>query len=156
MNVAIAVLLSIQMSVAASACTVARGQVLPLLGDLLQASRSAQPDTERAMFLTRTESGDISAQLWPATRQRRQATFTGTMPANAVAIAHTHPHNSPQPSAHDIEEAARLQLPIYVVTRTSITRVDPDRTTTALVAHTDWFADAHPGAGRCEAWATAA
>jgi hypothetical protein len=151
MNVALAVLLSIQMS-AGSACELARRQILPVLHDLFEVSHTAAKETERGGFLQRDADGALDLVLWPATMQRRKAEFRGTRPPNTVAIAHTHPSGMPLPSEHDINEAERVGLPIYVVTRTSIARVNPDRTVTPIVSQDDWFARPERIRDVCQAW----
>jgi hypothetical protein len=153
MNVAIALLLTAQLSVTAAACDLTRREMLPILRDLFEVSHTAARDTERALFLTRGDDGNLGYELWPATHQRRKATYRGTVPPNTVAIAHTHPNGMPKPSQHDIDEAARTGLPIYVVTRTSIARVDPDRTTTELVSRPDWSdRSSRVETDACELW----
>jgi hypothetical protein len=144
MNAAIGLLLAVQMSLGNAAGDPAcdpRGRDVALrLRGLLQAARSASRETERGMFLTRGPDGALGSVLWPATMQRRKATWRGPVPPETIAIAHTHPHGMPKPSQHDLAEAERTRLPIYVVTRTSIYRVDPDRTVRAIAEKTDWAA----------------
>ncbi len=153
MNVVIALLLAMQVNVTEAACDLSRRQILPILRDLFAVSNTAARETERALFLTRDDAGTFGYELWPATMQRRKASYRGTIPRNTVAIAHTHPHGMPKPSQHDLDEAARTGLPIYVVTRTSIARVDPDRTTTELVLRPEWYRNPlPPGGGPCAQW----
>lgn len=151
MNIAAVLLLALQLATN-QACDITKRQVLPLLRDLLETSRTAAKETERAMFLTQDDDGEIDYELWPATMQRRKASYRGVRPLNTVAIAHTHPHNMPNPSTHDIDEAERIGLPIYVVTRGSIFRVDPDRTTTEVLRHVDWASELRRGNDLCEQW----
>jgi proteasome lid subunit RPN8/RPN11 len=152
MNNAIALLLSLQMSFAGSACEATRRQMLPILRTLFEASRTAARDTERALFLTQAPGESLQATLWPATMERRRATYRGSMPANVVGIAHTHPQGMPRPSEHDLDESERTGLPIYVITRTSIARVDPDRTVASIVEQYDWLTAPKGSRDRCEAW----
>ncbi|HEX7828447.1 MAG TPA: Mov34/MPN/PAD-1 family protein [Thermoanaerobaculia bacterium] len=150
MNIAIAVLLVLQLSATRAECDLTRRQMMPIFSDLYEASHTAAKDTERALFLTRDDAGNLDYKLWPATQQRRKASYRGPVPPNTVAIAHTHPHGMPKPSQHDINEAARTGLPIYVITRTSIARVDPDRTTKELVRR-DWVGG-DVATEACEMW----
>ncbi|HET8799307.1 MAG TPA: Mov34/MPN/PAD-1 family protein [Thermoanaerobaculia bacterium] len=142
MNAAIASLLAVHLSlaaaVAAATCDRMTKDAAPHLRDLLRMSRTAARDTERAMFLTRDDDGGIGSVLWPRTMERRKATYRGSVPRNAIAIAHTHPHEMPKPSQHDLDEAARTGLPIYVVTRAAIYRVEPDRTVIEIAGRADW------------------
>ena len=55
----------------------------------------------------------------------QEQTFPGEMPLGTVAIVHTHPPYRPNPSLQDIDEAKALKMPIYVLTRASITMIDP-------------------------------
>jgi proteasome lid subunit RPN8/RPN11 len=153
MNATIALLLTLQMGAGSTSCDLVQRQMVPMFADLFRASRVAAKETERAMFLTRDGSGALDAQLWPATYERRKASFHGPIPPNTVAIAHTHPQGMPEPSQHDIDEAERTGLPIYVVTRTSIARVDPDRHTEELVSKKDWYGAWRRSGDACDALA---
>ncbi len=142
MNAVIALILAAQLAWSHPAngptCKRSRSEVVPIFKELLNTSLTAARETERAMFLTRDSAGNLTGVLWPATMQLRKATFRGRMPSATVAIAHTHPPGMPKPSQHDVDEAARTGLPIYVVTRTSIYRVDPDRRITEVLWSPDW------------------
>ena len=107
--------------------------------ELFRAAQVGDRDVERAAFLTRDCKGGIERVMWPATMQRRAETYRGPLPPNVIAIAHTHPDGLPQPSRQDIAESKRVGLPIYVVSRTAIARVDPSGETTEIVRNRNWF-----------------
>jgi hypothetical protein len=71
---------------------------------------------ERAAFLVLRDDGAYDCVSWPSTNRIKSASWSGSIPERAVAIAHTHPRREPMPSAHDNAEAKRLGMPIYVVT----------------------------------------
>ncbi len=71
------------------------------------------------------ERGTLTGLTWPREEWVRAQRYTGIMPSGTVAIAHTHPENSAEPSYDDISTAKRLQLPVYVVTRRAIWTIDP-------------------------------
>ncbi|MGN6183508.1 MAG: hypothetical protein ACTHQM_07625 [Thermoanaerobaculia bacterium] len=148
MNAAAAFFLVLQLGLG-PACDLVHQQLFPILGDLFAKSRSAAKDAERALFLTRDEHGNLGYELWPATYERRKASFIGAIPPNTVGIAHTHPTGMPQASSHDINESARIGLPIFVVTRTSIERVDPDHSTQRIVGNKDWIRAMKRGGDVC-------
>jgi proteasome lid subunit RPN8/RPN11 len=65
-----------------------------------------------------------------------RATYRGRIPDRTLAIIHTHPNARPNPSPDDIATAQKLGMPVYVVTRSMVTRTDGWRTT--RVAQGDW------------------
>jgi proteasome lid subunit RPN8/RPN11 len=88
-------------------------------------------DSERAAFLVRTKSGALRAVDWQSGTQT-EATYTGRIPQNAIAVMHTHPVVAPNPSKRDVAEAQRIGLPIVVITADQITVANPDGTTTMI------------------------
>jgi proteasome lid subunit RPN8/RPN11 len=53
--------------------------------------------------------------------------WRASVPVGVVAIFHTHRTGvSPRPSADDVEEADRLQLPYYVISNTGLWVYEPD------------------------------
>ena len=70
---------------------------------------------ERAAFVVESGDGTLRCVPWPATHGYLSEHFHGVFPEGTVAIVHTHPADRPQPSGHDIQEAARIGLPIYVL-----------------------------------------
>jgi hypothetical protein len=144
-------ILATVIAIAASAYAAQRAQMRitdahratpPKLGkvffDLFQASQTGDREAERAGFVTRDTNGEISFVAWPATAERRSASFNGIPPPNTIAIAHTHPDGMPDPSRHDIEESMRIRLPIYVVARTAISRVNVDGSISRIIEGMNW------------------
>ncbi len=93
--------------------------------DVLKHANIFNNVSEAAAFLVRDTRGDVQCLLWPMTNGYQEQTFTGEIPRGTLAIVHTHPHDCPAPSPQDIDEAKALKLPIYVLTRASITLIDP-------------------------------
>lgn len=91
-------------------------------------------DYERAAFIIRGADGELSLVNWPEDHLFRRARWTGQIPENVVAVIHTHPLRFPLPSVNDIAESKRIGLPIYVVTRLSLCRADPNRRVTCSSA----------------------
>jgi hypothetical protein len=92
---------------------------------LLAESGHGRLDHERAAFLILERGGALTLQPWN-TRGVRHARYRGALPARVIAIVHTHPRNEPRPSARDRAEAARLGLPVVVVTNESVVAAMPD------------------------------
>src|SRR5687768_771801 len=67
---------------------------------------------ERAGFLIRESDGTLTFAPWSISAFAR-ASFNGRVPANTIALVHTHPSSmSPRPSARDAAEARRLGVPV--------------------------------------------
>jgi proteasome lid subunit RPN8/RPN11 len=108
---------------------------------LLREARYGQSAREHAAFVVLGRDG-YSFVAWPYGASEYAAHYDGAIPANAVAIVHTHPNSHPMPSAEDEAVARRVGLPVYVVTRTMIARTGAVR-----VWDGDWKPDAR-GAAR--------
>jgi len=92
---------------------------------------------ERAAWIV-ASGGSVSLDWWPASYAREKETFSGVIPAAAVAFVHTHPNSaSPQPSHGDKQTSARLGLPLYVIAQSAIWRTDGSADT--QVAGGDWW-----------------
>ena len=114
--------------------------VMAALQDLAHRGVYQVDQTEVAAFLVRDSNGVISAVRWPHTANRRSEHYEGAIPAGTVAIAHTHPLQAdPRPSRGDIEQARKIGLPIYVVTRRNLYVVDASGGVMELFARTDWM-----------------
>ncbi len=89
--------------------------------------------------------------FWPSSQGRLRETFNGLVPNGTQAIIHTHPLEWPMPSGGDVREAARLGVPIYVLTPRAIYRTDHAHIRTIL-RDESWFSrsfdQAHPS--NCE------
>ena len=81
-------------------------------------------EMEVAAFIVRADDGTLSLRSWPNQRRFRTAQWSGPLPADAIAIIHSHPVTMPLPSAMDRREAERLQIPIYAVSRGSLCKAD--------------------------------
>jgi hypothetical protein len=82
---------------------------------------------EEAAFILRMEDGSLLFAPWPRSRTFRGARWRGSIPANVIAIAHTHPFDFTglSSSSHDVLEARRINLPIFIVMRGRISVADP-------------------------------
>jgi hypothetical protein len=114
--------------------------LLPVMADLLM--KPHLPNGERAAFIRVSAGGDVRCQLWPLSLRRRSASFTGFVPPDTIAVVHTHPEDAgPTPSSRDVEEARRIGIPIFVVTRMGVRRVDPDGAVSVVTRGRAWFSD---------------
>jgi hypothetical protein len=104
--------------------------------ELLRTASYGQAVTERAAFLVRNEEGGLELVAWSYGAETLRATYRGSIPAGTVAIVHTHPNATPYPSRGDAELSRRIALPVYVLTRHSVTFTDGSKT--ELVARGDW------------------
>jgi hypothetical protein len=102
--------------------------------------------SERAAWVLLDDTGRVRWQAWPDGRRDRRARWEGPVPADAVAIVHTHPAVvDPKPSFKDIETARCLGLPVYTVSRAGIWKAEPD----GLVVAVDderWWSGCRSGA----------
>ena len=115
---------------------------------LLRLAAYGQSTYEHAAFIVRDDSGEARLVPWPFDRQAFEATFHGAVPPNAIAIVHTHPNSVPLPSAGDAALARRLGLPVYVVTRTLVSRTNGN--STATIWSGDWNPERDAGGrSRC-------
>jgi len=89
---------------------------------LVAESRYGFARTEEAMFIVRGPGGAVTFVRWPGSGLHHQARWIGRFPPGTIAIVHTHPNWVPEPSAIDTRLAARIGIPVYVVTRTRISR----------------------------------
>lgn len=104
--------------------------------ELLRSANYGQATRERSAFLVRDRKGRLELVPWVFGAETMRATYRGAIPAGTVAIVHTHPNAAPYPSRGDAELARRLALPVYVLTRHSVTLTHGSRT--ELVARGDW------------------
>lgn len=105
---------------------------------LLEKARWGFSKFERAAFAVRESDGHIDFVRWPDPDYLR-AVYRGSVPANAVAIVHTHPNNHPDPSSDDDDTARRLGIPVYVVTRNRVSFTTGHET--RIVVDGDWNPD---------------
>jgi hypothetical protein len=80
---------------------------------------------ELAAFVTRDENGALRLISWGTEVTPFRTTYRGIVPPNVLLIVHTHPDRRRRPSDHDMKEARRLQIPIWVLTRGGIWAANP-------------------------------
>lgn len=114
--------------------------------DLLKLAAYGNSAYERAAFVVRDPDGTERFAFWPHLHQLSEATYAGAVPPNTVAIIHTHPNSAPLPSDQDSQVARHLRMPVYVVTRASISR------TTGHSVEFVWEGDWNPGRVPAVAW----
>jgi hypothetical protein len=96
--------------------------VVPVLWEMFGDAGFGLRHTEEAAFIVGTETGRFILVRWPSGGEPDTARWTGRIPDGVVAIVHTHPNWQPLPSRIDIRTAQRSHLPVYVVTRTEISK----------------------------------
>lgn len=89
------------------------------LASFAQLLRGSFGDVEVAAFVVDDERS-LSCRIWPRLSWYRSQTFKGEMPAETLAIVHTHPGTEEEPSPNDRQESARLRMPFFVITRFAI------------------------------------
>jgi len=82
---------------------------------------------ERGAFAVLDADGRVTFVMWRSEHAAFAASYTGPIPGNTFAIVHTHPNGHPIPSDDDCASAARLGMPVYVVTRNAVTRTNGSR-----------------------------
>jgi proteasome lid subunit RPN8/RPN11 len=109
--------------------------------------------TESAAFIVADQHRNVRCLVWPPTNAYRKQTFHGTIPPGTIAIVHTHPMETPEPSEADIQQARDLHLPMYVLTRKTIMVVPPyDGDAISVLKGRYWMTDAIER--RCEEFST--
>jgi proteasome lid subunit RPN8/RPN11 len=106
-------------------------------------SVATRPSTEAAAFITCSSNGTFDTRRWPITNYYEKQVFNGALPADVVAIVHTHPpYSTARPSPGDIAQAKRLGMPVYVLTRWSIYFADASGNVIRVVEARNWVSDA--------------
>jgi len=103
---------------------------------LVTDSRYGFARSEEAMFVVRGAGGAVTFVRWPDSGLHERAQWIGRFPRGTIAIVHTHPNWLPDPSAVDTRLAERIGIPVYVVTRTRISRTSGGVNETLV--STDW------------------
>ena len=111
-------------------------RTIALSWDLLRSARYGQSINEHSAFLVTDVNGDLQLVRWRGKATSMSATYHGIIPYGTVAIVHTHPHELPNPSDADAALARKLNMPVYVLTRNSITRTSGGRM--EIIAIGDW------------------
>ena len=111
-------------------------RIIALSWDLLRSARYGQSINEHSAFLVRDANGDLQLVRWLGKATSMSATYRGPIPYGTVAIVHTHPKALPNPSDGDAALARKLNMPVYVLTRHSITRTSGGRM--EIIAIGDW------------------
>lgn len=96
--------------------------VLPMLWKMFGDAGFGHRHAEAAAFVVGNEKGRLMLVRWPASGEPDTVFWVGPLPSGVVAIVHTHPNWNPLPSNIDMRTARRSRLPVYVVTRTEISR----------------------------------
>lgn len=112
--------------------------------DLLRQGGYGRRDIERAAFIIKQEDGEYRCLFWPFSPDYRQQQYRGTIPDRTMAIVHTHPLTSPEPSIGDDETARRLCVPIFVITPLNIYLVTSRGENRAMIKDHDWASDVPP------------
>jgi proteasome lid subunit RPN8/RPN11 len=109
---------------------IASDRAIELYGYLLAAGKFGMTENEEAAFLVQSEKG---LRLWRwQSKDAFRASYSGKPPKGTVAVVHTHPYWSIEPSQHDRAEARRIGMPIIVVTRDAVIAANPDGTVVTL------------------------
>jgi proteasome lid subunit RPN8/RPN11 len=109
-----------------------RAELWRLIGE----ARYGFAEREEAMFIVRDARGRLSFVRWTSMGVPHQTRWTGAWPRGVIAIAHTHPNWVPEPSRTDVRVAMRNKVPVYVVTRTRITKTSGGATREVIAG--DW------------------
>jgi hypothetical protein len=82
---------------------------------------------ERAAWITQRSETELEFVNWGLTTEKQAITWEKAIPKNIIAAVHTHPPTvDPKPSKGDALVAARLNIPIYTISRKGIWKVLPD------------------------------
>jgi hypothetical protein len=111
-----------------------------------EAAGFGHESSERAAWVLEDDEVGVRWLDWPNGRRYLRARWEGPVPANAVAIVHTHPAVvDPKPSEQDIETARRLGVPVYSVSRSGIWKAVPNGSVVP-VDDSRWWSGCRSGA----------
>lgn len=113
------------------------GDAFRQYGLLLAAAKFGSDAVEHGAFLVREPDGRLRLVRWSG-GYSRSISYSGRFPAGALAVIHTHPPNTPEPSPHDRREATRIGMPILVLTPLAVTVAWPDGSADALATKGGW------------------
>jgi proteasome lid subunit RPN8/RPN11 len=91
---------------------------------------------EQGAFVVRTKEGHLYFVTWPPSEEMDRLRWHGSFPKGTVAIVHTHPSWIRDASKLDILAARRSRIPVYVITRTMISKTTGDGS--VVVVEGDW------------------
>lgn len=111
--------------------------VLEALWQMFERAHYGAGKLEEAAFVIVAPDGTLSLRRWPATGSPHRSSWNGPVPADAVAIVHTHPNGWPRPSPQDHLIAAETRLAVYVITRSGIVKTKGAETIT--IARARWW-----------------
>jgi hypothetical protein len=102
----------------------ARAEVRSCVERVLEAGGYGHLRLEGAAFITRDGDGFL-CEMWPRSVTFHSTSWSGRIPANTVAIVHSHPADIPEPSVGDAALARTLGIPVLVVTPRGVTAAGP-------------------------------
>ena len=114
--------------------TLTRAEVVGHVDELLRCGGYGRTSIECAAFLL----ADGRWVQWPRAAGFQRAHWDAPLPANILAIVHTHPRREPYPSSHDLDEAQRLGIPIVAITPATLSVARPDGTRQMLIERFGW------------------
>ncbi len=120
--------------------------VLEALWRMFERAHYGAGKLEEAAFVIVAPDGTLSLRRWPATGSPHRSSWIGPVPADAVAIVHTHPNGWPRPSPQDHLIAAETRLAVYVITRSGIVKTKGAETIT--IARAGWWHARQPALDR--------
>jgi hypothetical protein len=94
---------------------------------------------EQAGFLVVDDAGHFRVVSWPVSNRHHAQEWRGAIPDGTIAVAHTHPVESPYASVHDCDEARRLGMPIFVLTPESVVLIDARNGLPQPIARRGWL-----------------
>lgn len=101
--------------------------------------------TERSAWIVRNSGGKNECRKWPRSADRNKEFWTGPVPYNTVAQAHTHTVAvDPKPSQNDRIFSNRTNTPLYTISGKGIWKVTPDGEITKE-ANQDWWKELNKG-----------
>ena len=111
----------------------------PLVRDfcrVLLEKAESERHREQGAFVVRTETGLLYFVTWPPSEDKDHLRWHGRFPTGTVAIVHTHPSWVRDASKPDIRTARRARIPVYVITKSSISKTTGEES--VVVVEGDW------------------
>jgi hypothetical protein len=94
---------------------------------------------ERAAWIIHDSDGRQVFQKWRNSGERNRELWEGAVPADVVAVVHTHPaHRDSRPSPADKEMAKLVKIHVYVISKDGLWMSNPDEKISRVLKYVEF------------------